>query len=391
LILHGRTREARPLLDRWKDAVAGRQTSGVADIPFHPTTGVVYLVAEDYSFARHLLEGFLAAARDMAAPALLPLVLGCLTEVEYRTGDWAAAYAHATEAAHLAADMRQDAIRSFVLVNLATVEAAMGREDARRHAHDAEQLATRHGHRSLRTMASASVGLLDLGAGRIEAAIVPLEEVGRLMRDWHVGDPNIVQWMPDLIEAYVRAGHRSKAEALLGTLSDQAERTAGNWARAAAARCEGMLADAFDEHFEKALELHDRTPTPFERARTELCFGERLRRAGRRSEARAHLRSAHATFDRLGAVPWRDRALAELGGSVEHLGSGGRGIDRLSPQELQVALLVAEGATNREAAAALYVTTKTVEFHLRNIYPKLLIRSRTDLARVVAARRLQHG
>lgn len=340
LIVFGRTREARPLLDRWKRAVEASQTTSTTDIPFHPTTGVVYLVAEDYSFARQLLDGFLATARHLAAPALLPLVLGSRSALEFRIGDWAAAYAHATEADLLAADMRQDAIRPFVLVHLARVEAATGREEGRAHAHQAEDFAERHGTRSLRSLATAAIGLLDLGAGRIDEAIVSLESVDHLMREWRIGDPNIVQSMPDLIEGYVRVGERTKAEAVLETLNDQAERTDGNWARATAARCAGMLADAFDNHFIRALELHDRTPTPFERARTELCFGERLRRAGRRAEARAHLRSAHATFDRLGAVPWRSRASAELGGSVEHLASRDRGIDRLSPQELQVALLV---------------------------------------------------
>ena len=243
------------------------------------------------------------------------------------------------------------------------------------------------GYRALLTYAGSAIGLLDLGEGRLESAIIELEEVDRMMRDWGVRDPNVVQWMPDLIEAYGRAGERASAETLLETLTEQAEETDGNWARATAARCAGLLADAYDGHFLRALDLHARTPTPFDRARTQLCFGERLRRSGRRTEARAQLRPALQTFERLGAAPWRQRAAAELGVSAEHLAPHDRAVEHLSPQELQVALRVAEGATNREAAEALFVTTKTVEFHLGNVYRKLAIRSRTELARLVVARR----
>ncbi len=384
LILRGRTREGRQLFDTWKGAFEEHRRALVA-LPFGPTIAAIYYMIEDYSFARSLLGTLYTAARGTAAPQLLPLVLGYLTDLEFRTGDWASAYAHATEGAQLAAAIGQGPTRAFVLAQLARVEAGMGREDARMHAREVRQLIARTGARSLWTYSHAALGLLDLRPGRLEAAIVELEEVDRLMREWHVGDPNVLQWMPDLIEAYIRTGRRAKAEALLDTLQAQAERTDGNWARATAARCAGMLAEVFDEDFLRALDLHRRTPTPFERARTELCFGERLRRAGRRTEARAHLRPALEAFDWLGASPWRDRAAAELGVSVEHVTSRENRIDRLSPQELQVALLVAEGATNREAAAALFVTTKTVEFHLRNVYRKLGIRSRTQLARAVAA------
>jgi DNA-binding NarL/FixJ family response regulator len=126
--------------------------------------------------------------------------------------------------------------------------------------------------------------------------------------------------------------------------------------------------------------LHARTEMPFERARTELCYGERLRRARRRAEARDQLHAALETFQRLGAEPWADRARNELRATGETVRRDPSASDELTLQELQVALKVAEGATNREAAAAMFLSPKTIEAHLSRIYSKLGVRSRTELA-----------
>jgi DNA-binding NarL/FixJ family response regulator len=141
----------------------------------------------------------------------------------------------------------------------------------------------------------------------------------------------------------------------------------------------------FAADFEQALAFHDRVPTPFERARTELCYGERLRRSRRRSDARAHLRTALETFERLDADPWATRARSELAATGETVAPKAEdGVRSLTPQELQLGLIVGRGATNKEAAAALFISPKTVEAHLHRIYVKLGIRSRTELARLLA-------
>ena len=159
-------------------------------------------------------------------------------------------------------------------------------------------------------------------------------------------------------------------------------------ASAAACRYRGLLVDDDGEAerlFERALEHHERRPAPFDRARTELCFGERLRRARKRGEARVQLRRALDTFERLGAAPWADRARRELTASGERARRRLPSTrDELTAQELQVALVVAEGATNREAAAQLFVSPKTIETHLSHIYRKLGVRSRTELARAMS-------
>ena len=122
---------------------------------------------------------------------------------------------------------------------------------------------------------------------------------------------------------------------------------------------------------------------PFERARTQLALGERLRRAKQRAEAREPLTAALDEFERLGARPWAERARTELratGGPA----AGRRApaaADQLTPHELQIAVLVAQGMTNREAAAALFLSPKTIEYHLGQIYRKLDVRGRAQLAR----------
>ncbi|HEX5013089.1 MAG TPA: AAA family ATPase [Candidatus Limnocylindrales bacterium] len=384
LMLRGRSREARSLLGVWKTALqeAGATAPGWWE---NPNIGVVLTALGDYEFAEQLLRAFHVRAR--ATPETLPTVLAGLSQFEYRTGDWAAALAHASTGAQLAIATGQTSGSGFVLANLAVVEAGLGRVEARSHARQVEDIANWSGFHSLRTYVRGALGLLDLGAGHVDSAIQELERVGRMVAEWGVGEPSVVQWMPDLVEAYARTGRRRDAATLLETLSIQADQTDGRWARAVAARCEGMLADSFDEPFSEALRIHATMPTPFDLARTQLCYGERLRRAGRRVDSREQLRPALETFERLGAVDWARRAAVELGGSAEHRAPRDRAIDHLSPQELQVALIVADGATNREVAAALFVTTKTVEFHLRNVYSKLGIRSRTELAAMVASRR----
>lgn len=137
----------------------------------------------------------------------------------------------------------------------------------------------------------------------------------------------------------------------------------------------------WQDAFERALALHDQVPAPFERARTELCYGERLRRSRKRVDSRARLRSALETFDALGAEPWAERARAELHASGETARRRSTPVDALTAQELAVARLVAGGASNREAAATLFVSPKTIEFHLGHVYRKLGVRSRTELVR----------
>jgi DNA-binding CsgD family transcriptional regulator len=181
----------------------------------------------------------------------------------------------------------------------------------------------------------------------------------------------------------VRLG-RSEAALRLIDLAEAEAPPVSQSERALIQRCRGLADDDFDPWFEQALAAHSpddpAESMPFEQARTALCFGERLRRRGDRREAREQLRSALATFEALGADAWTARADAELRASGERLRPREASREQLTPREMQIALSVAEGQTNREVAAALYLTPKTVEFHLTRIYRKLGLRSRAELA-----------
>jgi DNA-binding CsgD family transcriptional regulator len=267
------------------------------------------------------------------------------------------------------------------------MEAARGNADAcRAFAQRALASDVEFGLRSSSAHALAALGLLALGSRQPEEAIAPLEAAERIAALGGVGEPWFLLSAPDLVEALARAGHEVRALEVLREFEARIDGRGRVSASAAGARCTGILADAgaWEDAFEHALALHDQVPTPFERARTELCYGERLRRARRRAEARSQLRDSLEVFENLGAVPWAERARAELRASGETTRRRSTPVDALTQQERVVARLVAGGATNREAAAALFISAKTVEFHLSNVYRKLGLRSRSELARVLA-------
>ncbi len=153
-------------------------------------------------------------------------------------------------------------------------------------------------------------------------------------------------------------------------------------------RCRGLLSAGPEASgwFEEALQRHERAERPLERARTELVFGESLRRARKRRDARGHLRLALEAFEHLGAAAWADRARAELRASGETARRRDPStVDQLTPQELQIAGLVAARATNKEVAAKPFLSPRTIDFHLRNVFSKLAISSRRELARMELA------
>ena len=127
---------------------------------------------------------------------------------------------------------------------------------------------------------------------------------------------------------------------------------------------------------------HERGDVVFQHARTLLAYGERLRRARRRRDARVQLRAAAEIFGRLDARPWAERSRAELRASGETMSGTGHKAEQLTPQELQIALLVMQGRTNAEVGRAVFLSTRTVEFHLSRAYRTLGVASRTELTRV---------
>jgi DNA-binding NarL/FixJ family response regulator len=196
----------------------------------------------------------------------------------------------------------------------------------------------------------------------------------------------VVEWEPDLIEAQLLCGHVEAARVSLRHFEERAHAAENRWATASAARLRGMLVETgFEEEFAAALRGHT---SRFERARTELCLGERLRRERRPTAARAPLRAAQQAFELLGARGWAARAGAERAAVGERPDRAETPVPallhELTEQELRIALLIAEGVTNREAAASLYLSPKTIGYHLGKVYAKLGVRSRTELAHRLA-------
>jgi DNA-binding CsgD family transcriptional regulator len=243
-------------------------------------------------------------------------------------------------------------------------------------------LSDRHGLGQLRMWALDALAELELGHGRLKPAIDRLQEKRRTLEELGITDPDLSP-LPELVEAIVRSAGTVEATQGWETFARLAEAKGQPWALARLERSRGLLAgpEELDSHFAEALRLHAATPDRFEEARTRLCYGERLRRAGRRVHAREQLRAALATFDALTAAPWAERARAELLATGERARRRDPGtLDELTPQELQIGIVLAEGRTTREAATRLFLSPKTVEYHLRHVYLKLGVSSRAELS-----------
>jgi DNA-binding CsgD family transcriptional regulator len=378
LVISGQNADGHRLLLRSLEAIDARESPWLAIQLIQYAH--VFLYFEEFDRMRAPLERLIAEARESSAPGALPYALGHLSELDFRTGRWSAAHTEAAEAVELATELGHRFSLMYALACLSWIEAARGLEvDCKAHLARLWDV-SEHARDAVGGYVARISGLLDLGMGRNEEAVKRLLPVVEALARLGMVMPYLFQEGPDLIEAYVHTGQRSQAQAALIVLQEQAATAPGLWPRAAAARSRGLLEDDFQPAFEEAMALDARTDMPFERARTQLCYGERLRRARRRAEAREQLHAALATFERLGAEPWADRARNELRATGETVRRDRQASDDLTLQELQVALKVAEGATNREAAATLFLSPKTIEAHLSRIYSKLGIRSRTELA-----------
>ncbi|WP_346148109.1 helix-turn-helix transcriptional regulator [Nonomuraea recticatena] len=315
------------------------------------------------------------AARVSGMVGQLPVVLEFVATAERIEGRFADSAAIAEEGLELAREAGYTNSVAAHLANLAAVAAIQGREDdCARHAHDALAIAIPHRLGLRAGTARYALGLLDLGMGRYAAAH------DRFASMVAAGPPPTV-WRstPDRVEAAVGCGDLDTARAALAAYERWSATAGTPQARALVARCRALTGD--DTAFEEAMALH---PEGFERARTALLYGERLRRLHRPGEARSQLRYAAETFERAGAEPWARRAHDELRAAGEARTSPDRDVfAALTPQELRIAKLVAGGASSKEVAAQLFLSPRTVEYHLYKIYPKLGVTSRTELALVV--------
>jgi DNA-binding NarL/FixJ family response regulator len=341
-------------------------------------------VAGDSATEATLLRRAATLARTSGAVDTLTLVLEGLAVQGFLVGNYAVA-AEATEGLRLATEAGLPNAASLHLAALAWLAAVKGDdEECRSYAAGAQESARSNGAALAHAISEWAVALLDLGIGRCE------ETVSRLaaLNEATVGAAHpfiALTSAADLVEAAVRSGQDDVARAAYATLEQAALSNAATWELALAARCRGLLSTdgTADGDFEEALRMHSDSHRPFDEARTELLVGEHLRRKRERVESRAHLRAALDAFETLGAVPWAERARVELRASGETARKRDpSAISQLTPQELQVARFVGEGFSNKEVAAKLFLSPRTIDSHLRSVFAKLGVTSRTQLARL---------
>ena len=340
------------------------------------------LCLREASAGRELITRALDLARSRAAIGVLPYLLSHVAIDQATTNRWAEAEAGFHEVIDLARETHQMTDLAAALSRLAWLEGRQGQgQQSRVHATEAIQLAQELGLRLCEIWATAAVGELELGQGQSSEALAWFKRQESIVRECGIADVDLSP-APELVELYLRLGQRGPALQAASVFESRAISKGQPWALARAARCRGFLADdeAMDREFARALEIHAETADVFETARTRLAYGSRLRRNRQRARSRDQLRTAIQEFDFLGAEPWSRMARAELAATGETARERGPSTrDQLTPQELQIALLLAAGRTTREAAGSLFLSPKTVEYHLRSVYRKLGIASRDEL------------
>ncbi|MEO3884230.1 AAA family ATPase [Nonomuraea sp. B5E05] len=340
------------------------------------------LLGEDAT-AHRLSARAVEAARVRGAASAVPQLLEYMIYPEFWMGRYASVATTAAEGLRLAQDTGQLNTAAQHLAWLAMTAAVEGdRETCRVRANAAIELADAHELGIAGAIGTWALACLDLAAGR------PADAAARLRaerRNNHV----VIRVMatPHFIEACARTGDRDRAAAALRVLERWVGSTRSPDLRALVARCRALLAapGEADELFREALDLHGQGVCEFESARTRLLYGSALRRERRPGAARNHLHAALETFERHGARLWTEQARTELRASGDPVRLTRPDTTRqLTAQQLRIARMVAEGATNKEVAERLFLSRRTVEHHLRNIFDRLGVRSRVDLVRLMS-------
>lgn len=341
------------------------------------------LYAGELDDARPLFEAAYAAAVEQGNEPSRMAAMLALIELECRAGSWHRAEQLATEGYELVVQLGLEQSQSGLLYGRALVDAHLGNvERARDAARDAVALAEGVRGCIFRIQGQAVLGFLELSQGDAKAADRYVAPLPQALADAGYGNPGFCPVLPNAIEACLGLGDLERARSLLDELEQQTRKVDTRWARAVAARCRGLVAAAEGDNanalaaLEQALVEHERLPCPFEHARTLLVLGTVQRRAKQRRAARESLAAALSIFQDLGASLWAEKARAESGRIAGRTTADGR----LTASERRVAELVAEGRSNKDVAAELFVSAKTVDYHLGRIYEKLDVHSRAELA-----------
>lgn len=351
-------------------------------LPWLPLVGRLALDVWDMESVRVLSEELIAFARRQGALNVLHTALLLGAAHKLFTGDLTAVQAIADEGA-LISDVTTIPKPPYGLVLLAAWRGDQDELDG--ILNEATPSATARGEGQWLTNTGWVLAVLNNGLGRYDRALLAAEQGAQ-----QPSGLSIANWsMVELVEAAARSGRPERAAGAVRHLTEMAEACGTDWIHGVAARARALIAEGpvAETEYAAAIEHLGRTPLRTELARARLVYGEWLRRENRRSDARAQLRQAHAMLEEIGAIAFAERARRELAATGETVHTEARGNQmELTPQELQIARLAAEGRTNSEIATQLFVSPRTIEWHLRKIFGKLRVTSRRDLSGALARR-----
>ena len=365
-----------------------------APVQFRPTliAGFLAFYTGQFERARSLLYPLRNRLRESGAEADLPLLLTTMVWLECSAGELATARSLAEEALEAAFLTESETMAAVSLAFAALVEAHAGRVERTRERLEAAFRATeRTGYGIAALWTSGALGFLELSLGNASAARRALDPLTQLVEAHGLEEPIRAFFVSDEIEALVALGELDRAERLTEMLAARGRELDRPWALATGGRCRALLLAAHGEpeaaltEIERALSEHERLPMPLELGRSLLVRGQLERRLKRKSTAKESFEQALAIFEGIGAMLWVERARAELA----RIGFRRAAHDELTETERRVAGLAASGLTNREVAAQLFLSPKTVEANLARVYRKLGIHSRAELgARLAGGERV---
>ncbi len=356
------------------------------DFELLPNLSICAFHLGEFDRSEMYMNRVLTRARNGGAAVMVLYSLTRLGMIDLAAGRWSDATTGATEAIQLGEVTRQPILADTPRALLMLLAALRGDNEA------FEEFAPMEAATSRSAAGVLDVVLRDLvhWAHGVHLSITEAARPASAFHRFAQMTHDVQKRMAgiDRIEAAVRADQTEAARLWTEDFAAFAEATGEQWAGALAAHGHALLSEgeAAEEHFVRALELHDqatsggRAGRPFNRARTQLAYGEYLRRNRRRVDARTHLRGALESFESLKAKPWADRAATELRASGETVRKRDETAEvSLTPQERQVGQLVQKGMSNKDVAAQLFVSTRTVDFHLRNVFSKTGVSSRGEL------------
>jgi DNA-binding CsgD family transcriptional regulator len=343
------------------------------------------LLCGAFKLSRDFSAAAATALRAQGRLGLLARVVGAEAWSAIVVGDLGAAIVACDESRRLARETTQQLMYALMSATAAKLAALRGETaKALALAEEAEEIALPAGARPALATALMARGLAALGDGRFD------EAYGHFRRLHDPADPAFqialrLTSLGDLVDAATHSGRTEQVRPIVAELAETAAQTPAPVLHADLRLARAMLAadDEAEALFEAALRA-DLAAWPLTRSRTQLAYGEWLRRHRRALESRDHLRAARDMFDALGAIPWSERARRELraaGEASQRRDPDAR--DQLTPHELQIAQLAAEGLTNREIGQRLYLSHRTISSHLHRIFPKLGVASRSELRMTV--------